>query len=93
MRVVEAGDDSSPSRIDHAGIIGAEPHDVGLAADRDDPFTAHRESLRVGLAALQRRHLGIVHDQVRRRWGLRRLGPAPGGRHRDHGGAIADLRR
>jgi hypothetical protein len=74
MRIVEAGDDPSPSSVDHAGIIGAQSHDVGLAADCHDPFAANRESLRLGPVALQGRHLGIVHDQLRCCCGIRRLG-------------------
>jgi len=69
MRVVETGNDASSARVDEAGIPGAQAHDLGLAAHRDDPFAPNGECCHLGPAALQRRRLGIVHDQVRRRFG------------------------
>jgi hypothetical protein len=53
------------------------------------PFAANGECRHLGPAALQRRRLGIVHDQVRWRFGRWRLGQARTGRaaNCDHRGA------
>jgi hypothetical protein len=69
-----------PSGVDDAGIVGAKTHDLAIASDRHNFLAANREGLRFGPTALQRRHLGIVHDQVGgcfRLWRWR-LGPDQG---------------
>jgi len=54
-----------PPASDDTGAGSTETHDIGIASDRDDLLAANREGRRLGPTALQRRHLGIVHDQVR----------------------------
>jgi hypothetical protein len=68
--VVEAWDNAPSSRVDEPGAVATEAHDLSIAANCDDLFAACREGLGFGLAALQRRHLGIVNEQVRRRFRL-----------------------
>jgi hypothetical protein len=70
MIVVEARNNAPPARVDEPGAAGTEAHDLGVAANCDNLFAAGREGLSFGLAALQRRYLGIVNDQVRRRFRL-----------------------
>jgi hypothetical protein len=77
MRIVEAGDHPSSSRIDETGIAGAKAHDLCVLAKRGDFLASDRESLHFGPIALQGRYLGVVHDQVRGRVSLLRLRLSP----------------